>query len=52
MKYAQAKILLESQGITTCDISRGVSILGASGNGSHRVRSRKNTMSSGGSAYT
>lgn len=52
MKYAWAKIILEVLGIIVSDISRGVSIFGASGSSSHRVRSRSNSSSSEGSAHT
>lgn len=52
MKYAWTKTLLKAQWITTSDISRGVSIYGASGSSSRRVRPRTDVVSSGDSAYT
>lgn len=51
VKYAWLEILLESHGITGSDISRGTSISGVSDSDSHRVRSRMDMTSSGGSAH-
>lgn len=51
MKYVQMKILLEAHRITTSDISRDMSISSASGSSAHRVRSRSDASSSGGSAH-
>lgn len=50
MKYAWMKILLESQGITTSDMSRSVCISSASGSSDRRVRSKLDASSSEGSA--
>lgn len=52
MKYAWGKILLEAQGVTTSDISRGISISRASGSSSHRVNPRIDEANSRDSAHT